>query len=580
MERAVTTAEFNDKTMGDIITELVKKAGMNADVKGADDHKKFILQRDMTDIQFIRDYAEKKNAAFIVKNGKFTFKPVKEMPSGADVILEYEKTLTEFDVYRESRDMCGSVETRGFDYSAYKSITKTLSGDTMSLKIGGEAVAPKTADNAYGKKISILTDLSVIDEKAAEARCDSALGEMSGKYMYISRRCQGNVLIHAGNNINIKNTGKSYSGIYFLTSVTHRLVPMRGYTVDFEGYRNALPSPPKIPPKDVQPQEEKKKEEGKLNPEFTNLAWKLDDKQTSDVMESESVILQAVCSHMGKQKSINVKVVKDGSDNKGQLIDEVKGKVLHGNKVEAKYIIPYIETSEEDKKQTELVYEIETLDGKYRSIVSPAVKYFEKPVKITVIIELPHPEDSSTIGQMGLSGHTALAIGEEFYDFGPDYHVDKDGDGNVDKDFAYLASQGSPWWDRDILKNEDLSKKYKLKTVDDVGFKQAKYYINHTKGIYEVWFVEIETTKQKAEEAKKWWKDRYNNLGEYSVLPMIGEQCTTTVRTSLVESKVIPWNTVQTPQGFLEYLKGFAINTAGRNKNKPVNSFMYKVFRF
>ena len=316
MERAVTTAGFNDKTMGEIIKTLAEKAGMNAEIKGADDRKKFILQRDMTDIQFIRNYAEEKNAAFIVKNGKFVFKPLKEMPGGTDVILEYEKTLIEFEAFRESRNICGSVETRGFDYSNFKSISKTLQSDTMSLKIGGEAVAPKTADSAYGKKVMVLNDLSIPDEKAAETRCDSALGEMSGKYIYISGKCQGNILMHAGNNVNIKEAGESYSGIYFLTSVTHRLVPMKGYTVNFEGFRNALPSPPKVPPKDAKPQEDKKKEEGKLNPEFTNLAWKLEDKAVEKAHVGDKLKLTADCSQMGAMKSVFIPGCRNDPDKR------------------------------------------------------------------------------------------------------------------------------------------------------------------------------------------------------------------------------------------------------------------------
>ncbi len=190
-------------------------------------------------------------------------------------------------------------------------------------------------------------------------------------------KCQGNILMHAGNNVNIKEAGESYSGVYFLTSVTHRLVPMKGYTVNFEGFRNALPSPPKVPPKDAQPQEEKKKEEGKLNPEFTNLSWKLEDKAVEKAHAGDKLKLTADCSQMGSMKSVNVKIYEKDTTTPDDFIEEIKGKVIGGNKVEAAWTFIYTEdeddaNSEEEKKEKgytkpEYYFVIETINGKHKS---------------------------------------------------------------------------------------------------------------------------------------------------------------------------------------------------------------------
>ncbi|QLL57749.1 MULTISPECIES: hypothetical protein [Empedobacter] len=53
------------------------------------------------------------------------------------------------------------------------------------------------------------------------------------------------------------------------------------------------------------------------------------------------------------------------------------------------------------------------------------LKVFEKEVLITVIIELPHSFYTllnNPISALGLAGHSAMAIGDKYFDYGPDYY--------------------------------------------------------------------------------------------------------------------------------------------------------------
>uniref|UniRef100_UPI0039A4C6C1 hypothetical protein n=1 Tax=Ornithobacterium rhinotracheale TaxID=28251 RepID=UPI0039A4C6C1 len=64
---------------------------------------------------------------------------------------------------------------------------------------------------------------------------------------------------------------------------------------------------------------------------------------------------------------------------------------------------------------------------------------YEKEVIITVIIELPHSRETGW-GAKGLAGHSAMAIGDRYFDYGPNnepniyserefgYDFNKDGD--------------------------------------------------------------------------------------------------------------------------------------------------------
>ncbi|HMA64929.1 MAG: hypothetical protein ACM31E_05115, partial [Fibrobacterota bacterium] len=63
--------------------------------------------------------------------------------------------------------------------------------------------------------------------------------------------------------------------------------------------------------------------------------------------------------------------------------------------------------------------EFQTPDVRYPSKTDDFLYVADKGVLITVIIELPHSKDWNIVSRMGLGGHTGIAIGEAFYDYGP-----------------------------------------------------------------------------------------------------------------------------------------------------------------
>ena len=139
-----------------------------------------------------------------------------------------------------------------------------------------------------------------------------------------------------------------------------------------------------MPPKDAQPQEDKKKEEGKLNPEFTNLAWKLEDKAIEKSHVGDKLKLTADCSQMGSMKSVNMKIYEKDTTTPDDFIEEIKGKVIGGNKVEAAWEMKYVEDNDDEDSEQEMrekgytlpeyYFTIETVNGKHKSDKSGILK--------------------------------------------------------------------------------------------------------------------------------------------------------------------------------------------------------------
>jgi len=170
-----------------------------------------------------------------------------------------------------------------------------------------------------------------------------------------------------------------------------------------------------------------------------------------------------------------------------------------------------------------------------------------EPETITVIIKEPHSDDNFFDRK---AGHVGIIIGDEYYDFGPS------GDDWTDA----VASRGGLWWDMyDLDKNKVLN----ILKGNNKELTREKLEI-----FGKVSLIEIDISKKEKEQIELWWINFYDNGNDnYSVLPFISEQCTTSVTKSLKEStKTFPYYReviVQKPVSLLNLLLSHAQHTAG-----------------
>lgn len=234
------------------------------------------------------------------------------------------------------------------------------------------------------------------------------------------------------------------------------------------------------------------------------------------------------------------------------------------------------------------------------------IDFIEEEVKITVIVELPHSKETGW-GAKGLAGHTAMAIGDRFFDYGPDYgpinkrfivnekeyKADFNNDGdmldeNVDltNKVDFYFAPGRPWW------GETIAKRQKIDALD-IKLSHVHKYINlpwnHTRNtrgeitalgtmIYgTVYKIEFYVKESQSNKMIAWWETRYKHLKVYSVEPWKGEQCTTTVKEALSYGEIndIDWNTL-TPDGILEDFKTEIKSTSIQHIDKPAKVTLIK----
>ena len=273
-----------------------------------------------------------------------------------------------------------------------------------------------------------------------------------------------------------------------------------------------------------------------------------------------------------------------------------------------------VETEIEEKKLTPNPKSQKKLTTKLPKKENEYLKIYPKEVKITVLVELPHSSYSllngvlelntnEIISAKGLAGHTAMAIGDRYFDYGPDYATTTiinekkyDYDFNEDgdkKDIIDLKktdskgaplynisphfSPGKPWWGDHIarkkgIKPDDVTLDMALKHIQ-LHWRGSEHPIGSSRypnatGIYgTVYKIELYVDKIDADKMIDWWENRYNHLKLYSVRPWDGQQCTTTTKKALQTGGIlIPTETLK-PVGILNDLK-MVLSTSTKNKGK------------
>ena len=328
--------------------------------------------------------------------------------------------------------------------------------------------------------------------------------------------------------------------------------------------------------------------------ELDQIRWNIENKEVEKYNGKE------IIKHNIKEEKVYeinfkayIKGIPEDASNATLTYDE-KGKIKAKKDKENK---------EEKEKQEKAKENLALLKKKKEE-----KKAKEEEVKITVIVELPHTKETGW-GAKGLAGHTAMAIGDRFFDYGPDYDATKiydeekyQADLNQDGDMedkvkiddipnvGFKFAPGRPWWGENIsLRNNKKAteitlaesiyfitklpwKLYESRTSNGFLYTVAGTYIYGT-----VYTIEFYVPQSKADKMIDWWENRYKHLKIYSVKPWTGEQCTTTVKEALKEGGIlsIDFNTL-TPDGILEDFKTEVKSTSVQHKDEKAKVTLIK----
>ncbi len=232
------TKTYEDKTHSDIVQEVIGTAGLEAGtVDSTTEVFPYVLQRNESDLEFMKRLAASNNYMLKVQEGKVDF--VKPQFSGSST--EIEDTVVEnLDYSMQATQIPPNMTANGWDYVATEKVEGTAgSGDL--LKIGGGTPATDIASRIW-KDTSYITDVHVKSQGNAKELAVSELNRLARNFLRGSATVDGNSAIFAGAKIRFKGYRNGFNPEVYVVSSRHIFEFKRGYSTEFSFCSNTMPT--------------------------------------------------------------------------------------------------------------------------------------------------------------------------------------------------------------------------------------------------------------------------------------------------------------------------------------------------
>lgn len=228
--------------------------------------------------------------------------------------------------------------------------------------------------------------------------------------------------------------------------------------------------------------------------------------------EDTDVKIKITTSNVLDGTRINGKVLKSlfGYDKK---IGTFSGNI-NNNKAVIDFKLDNKIVKDDSSEIEKLYFEVELVYGKREILKELPLKednylqVVEKTVLVSVFVEMPEdlteaeikssPNISDQIAQrandLGLSGHAAISINQEYYDYGPSG--------------AYYYSPGQPWWD--AFAHGEGRGSVNISNTGGKDYNTVKSYISKiAKSGAEIYEIKFLVTINQAKILKDWWDNKY-----------------------------------------------------------------------
>jgi phage protein D len=220
---------FLNQKVSDVVTALASEEGLKPDVEDTKITHEYLLQNNLTNIEFIKELARRYYYEVFVKFDTLHFRRPK-YDKGKALTLEWNQNLKSFHVRKSSANVATKVEARYWDMEKKKHVVEAHG--RLHGKLGADIA--KETKKAFGQgtvQISARTNTVPGEAKnlAFAVYNEQALLSTRGH-----GTAYGDPELEPGQVIELEGLSKAWDGKYYVTACTHMYdVFGGGYTTEF-----------------------------------------------------------------------------------------------------------------------------------------------------------------------------------------------------------------------------------------------------------------------------------------------------------------------------------------------------------
>lgn len=229
------TLTYLEQKDSDIASTVIGRAGASAGTIDATDRTwDYVIQRNESDLKFLRRLAARNEYLLMANAGKVDFK--KPQYSGRAAELPKDKVIS-LDYSFSPRDVPKQITTYGWDYNAKQMVMGTAtSGDIQTIGGGANAV-----DGALFGGDAVISDIWVDSQDSAKKLASSQLNRDARNFLRGRATIQGDGAVHAGGLVKFVGHPDGFNPTGFVVSSRHRIYVRGGFTTEVVFSSNTYP---------------------------------------------------------------------------------------------------------------------------------------------------------------------------------------------------------------------------------------------------------------------------------------------------------------------------------------------------
>jgi phage protein D len=237
--RGRKTRFWEEMKDSDVASEVGQECGLSVDADPTEETLPYILQRNESNVTFLKRLAARNNFQLRVEDGKLLFK--KASFSGGGVTVTMGDNLRSMRAaFNCSPDIPQKVVVRGWDIANKEEIVgEATSGDVTPI---GDGELGCDLGSKFGNSTAYITDVPVANQGMANKVAQAEMERLARQFCRGSCTISGDDTVRAGTMVNFDGLSNGVNGGFYIISSRHVITARSGYTTELTFCSNTMGS--------------------------------------------------------------------------------------------------------------------------------------------------------------------------------------------------------------------------------------------------------------------------------------------------------------------------------------------------
>lgn len=232
------TRSFKDVKDSDVAEQIASDWNLTPEVEATTVTHPYLLQNNQTDLEFLLERARRIRYEVRVEGKALFFRKPQE-GRGKILTLTYGEELVGFSPRLSLFTQPSEVRVQGWDPKEKKAIQGHAGAGDVTTTMEGQATGADLAGQVVGEAPLVSVALGPGTPEEADLIAQGMMNQGAFELVTGEGRCLGQPSIQSGTVLELRGLGRRFSGLYYVTSVTHSLSGPKGFFTTFLVRRSA-----------------------------------------------------------------------------------------------------------------------------------------------------------------------------------------------------------------------------------------------------------------------------------------------------------------------------------------------------